>query len=57
MIAHKANRNVLVGDHVTGKITIHLKDVTWREALRVVALSGGLVTRQDGNITIVDVAH
>jgi len=55
MIARKGGRNVLVGDQVSGKITVQLKDVTWREALNVVTQSQGLVTRDSGNITIVDV--
>jgi beta-lactamase regulating signal transducer with metallopeptidase domain len=56
LIASKGGRNVLVGDQVGGKITVQLKDVTWREALDIVVQSQGLVTRQSGNITIVDVA-
>jgi bla regulator protein BlaR1 len=55
MIASKGARNVLVGDQVGGKITIHLKDVTWREALDIVVQSQGLVVRESGNMTIVDV--
>ena len=56
MIAQKGERNILVSDKVSGKITVRLKDVTWREALDIVAQSQGLVTRQSGNITMVDVA-
>lgn len=55
MIASKGARNVLVGDQVGGKITVHLKDVTWREALDIVVQSQGLVVRESGNVTIVDV--
>jgi beta-lactamase regulating signal transducer with metallopeptidase domain len=55
MIARKGARNVLVGDQVKGKITLHLKDVTWPEALNAVVQSMGLVSRESGNITIVDV--
>jgi beta-lactamase regulating signal transducer with metallopeptidase domain len=57
MIARKGNQNVLISDRVGGKVTVHLKDVTWREALEIVAQSKGLVTRQSGAITIVDVPH
>lgn len=57
LIAKKGERNILVGDKVGGKVTVHLKDVTWREALDIVAQSQGLVTRQSGNMTIVDVAQ
>ena len=57
MIASKGNANVLVSDQVNGKITVHLKDVTWRQALNIVLLSQGLTARQAGDITLVDVAH
>lgn len=57
MIARKGNTNVLVSDQVNGKITVHLKDVTWRQALNIVAMSQGLVTRQSGDITLVGVGH
>ncbi len=57
MIARKGHQNVLVSDRVGGKITVHLKDVTWQEALQIVARSKGLVTRQAGDITLVGVAH
>lgn len=57
MIARKGNTNVLVSDQVNGKITVHLKDVTWRQALDIVAMSQGLVTRQSGDITLVGVPH
>jgi beta-lactamase regulating signal transducer with metallopeptidase domain len=56
MIAQKGEHNILVSDKVGGKITVHLVDVTWREALEIVAQSQGLVTRQSGNITFVDLA-
>jgi beta-lactamase regulating signal transducer with metallopeptidase domain len=57
MIARKGKRNVLVSDQVGGKMTLHLQDVTWQQALQIVALSKGLVTRQAGDITLVGVAH
>jgi type II secretory pathway component HofQ len=57
MIADKSGQNILVSDAVAGKITVHLKDIPWTKALNVVAQSQGLVTRQSGDITLVDVAH
>lgn len=58
MIAKNGNHNILVSDQVHGgRITLHLKNVTWQEALNVVALSQGLVTRQSGDITFVGVSH
>jgi hypothetical protein len=56
LIAQKGEHNILVSDKVGGKITVHLVNVTWREALDIVAQSQGLVTRQSGNVTFVDAA-
>ena len=57
MIARQSNHNILVSDQVHGKITVHLKDVTWEEALNIVAQLQGLVTHLSGNVTMVGVAH
>jgi bla regulator protein blaR1 len=57
MIARKSNHNILVGDEVRGRITIHLSNVTWRQALNVVAESQGLTTRQSDDLTVVGVSH
>ena len=57
MIADKSGQNILVSDAVRGKITVHLKEMPWTKALNTVASSQGLVTRQSGDITLVDVAH
>jgi beta-lactamase regulating signal transducer with metallopeptidase domain len=56
LIAQKGEHNILVSDKVGGKITVHLENVTWREALDIVAQSQGLVTRQSGSVTFVDAA-
>jgi bla regulator protein BlaR1 len=57
MIAEKGGQNILVSDEVRGKITVHLKDMPWTKALNTVVLSQGLVSRQSGDITLIDVAH
>jgi beta-lactamase regulating signal transducer with metallopeptidase domain len=57
MIADKSGQNILVSDAVRGKVTVHLKDIPWTKALNTVVLSQGLVTRQSGDITLIDVAH
>jgi len=46
-----------VSNEVHGKITVHLKDMPWSKALNTVVASQGLVTKQSGDITLVDVAH
>jgi len=57
MIAEKSGQNILVSNEVHGKITVHLKDMPWSKALNTVVASQGLVTKQSGDITLVDVAH
>jgi hypothetical protein len=57
MIADKSGQNILVSDEVRGKITVHFKDMPWTKALNTVVLSQGLVTKQSGDITLVDVAR
>jgi hypothetical protein len=57
MIAEKSGQNILVSDAVRGKVTVHLKDIPWTKALNTVVLSQGLVTKQSGDITLIDVAH
>ncbi|HEU4602157.1 MAG TPA: M56 family metallopeptidase [Steroidobacteraceae bacterium] len=57
MIARKGNLNVLVSDKVNGNITVHLKAVTSREALDLVSQSQGLIARQNGGVTFVDVGQ
>jgi type II secretory pathway component HofQ len=48
---------LLVSDQIQGKITVHLKNVTWQEALNIVAQSQGLVTRESSDVTIVGVPN
>lgn len=57
MIARKGNHNILVSDKVHGKITLHLKNVTWHQAVNVVVESQGLVARRSGDITVIGVPH
>lgn len=56
-IARKGNHNIVVSDKVHGRITVHLKNVTWEEAVNVVAVSQGLDTRQSGDITVLSLPH
>jgi len=57
MIARQSNHNILISNQVHGKITVHSKDVTWQEAVNIVAQSHGLVTHLSGGVTMVGVAH
>lgn len=56
-IARKGDRNIVVSDQVHGRITLHLKNVTWEEAVNVVALSQDLDVRQSGDITVLSLSH
>lgn len=52
-LAEIGQHNLIVADGVTGPISLHLKDMTWREALNVVVQSKGLVvTDQQGVLWI-----
>jgi len=42
-LAEIGQQNLIVADAVSGQVSVHLKDMTWREALDVVVISKGLV--------------
>ena len=42
-LAEIGQQNLIVADGVTGQVSLHLKDMTWREALDVVVHSKGLL--------------
>ena len=50
LIAEVSNLNFLIGDDVSGTISIKLVNVPWDQALDVILDSKGLEKRQDGNI-------
>lgn len=52
-LAEMGQHNLIVADGVTGPVSLHLKDMTWREALDVVVQSKGLeATSKDGVLWI-----
>jgi type IV pilus assembly protein PilQ len=53
LIAEVSNLNILVGDDVTGTITIKLVNVPWDQALDVILETKGLGMKQDGNIAVI----
>ena len=53
LIAEVSNLNILLGDDVTGTITIRLVDVSWDQALDVILESKGLAMRAEGNIVLI----
>jgi type IV pilus assembly protein PilQ len=50
LIAEVSNLNILIGDDVTGAITIKLINVPWDQALDMILETKGLGMKADGNI-------
>jgi type IV pilus assembly protein PilQ len=50
LIAEVSNLNIIVGEDVTGKITMRLVDVPWDQALDVILQSKGLGMSRVGNV-------
>jgi type IV pilus assembly protein PilQ len=50
LIAEVSNLNFLIGDDVSGTLSIKLVNVPWDQALEVILDSKGLEKRQEGNI-------
>ena len=46
-LAAKAGINLILGEEVTGKVTVHLEDVPYAEAMRLIAESKGYAFIQD----------
>lgn len=49
-LALRSNVNILIGDGVTGRVTILLRNVTAMEAMRVIVESKGFVLREEKNL-------
>ena len=49
-LAAKANVNLILGDEVTGKVTVNLKGVSYEEAMQLIAESKGYAYVKDNNI-------
>lgn len=50
LIAEFSQKNVVISPKVTGNISIHLRQVTWREALNVILTTANLAQREDRDI-------
>lgn len=53
VFAEFTKMNLVLSDSVQGKVTVHLKDVPWDQALDIVMRSKGLVASQSGNVLLV----
>ena len=50
-LAAKAGVNLILGEEVTGKVTVHLENVPYAEAMRLIAESKGYAFIQDKTVT------
>ena len=53
LLSEVSNKNFVLGDDVTGTISIKLVNVPWDQALDIILDTKGLDKRQDGNIIII----
>ncbi len=53
ILAQFSHSNFVISDAVKGSMSIHLKDVPWTQALRVILKSQGLSKQQVGRITMI----
>ncbi|MDF1797092.1 MAG: type IV pilus secretin PilQ [Coxiellaceae bacterium] len=53
ILAQFSHSNFVISDEVKGSMSIHLKDVPWTQALRVILKSQGLSRQQVGRITMI----
>jgi len=53
IIAKAAGKNFVISESITGSMTLHLKRVTWRQALDVVLKANGLGTRDYHNVYLI----
>ena len=49
-LASKAGRNVIMGDEIIGKVTVHLENVPYEEAMQLIAESKGFTCVKDKNV-------
>lgn len=53
LLSEVSNKNFVLGDDVTGSISIKLVNVPWDQALDIILDSKGLDKREEGNIVII----
>ncbi|HPB67934.1 MAG TPA: secretin N-terminal domain-containing protein, partial [Candidatus Omnitrophota bacterium] len=50
LIAQKSGMNIITGKGVSGNVSVYLKNVQWKDALRIILDSNGLAYKNDGGI-------
>ncbi|ALB24201.1 Type IV pilus biogenesis and competence protein PilQ precursor [Piscirickettsia salmonis] len=53
LIAEFAQLNLVINDAVQGTMSLHLKKVTWQQALNVILMTEDLTESRQGNILII----
>ncbi|APS51138.1 hypothetical protein AVI50_10005 [Piscirickettsia salmonis] len=53
LIAEFAQLNLVINDDVQGTMSLHLKKVTWQQALNVILMAEDLTENRQGNILII----
>lgn len=53
LLSDVGHANIVVGDDVSGRVTIRMKHVPWDQALDVVARAKGLAVEHDGNVLFI----
>lgn len=53
-LAQFSGKNVIVGNSITGRVSLQLASVSWEEALRVVLKSQGLIAESDGPVIYIE---
>ncbi len=53
LLSEVSNKNFVLGDEVTGAISLKLVNVPWDQALDIILDSKGLEKREDGNIILI----
>jgi type IV pilus assembly protein PilQ len=53
LIAEFSHKNIIIGDHVTGRVSIKLRNVSWRQALDTVLNIQNLYQREENGVIFV----
>lgn len=57
MLAEVGRINIVVADHISGSVTLKVKNVSWKTAMQMVLRAKGLDADKDGNVLYVDTAQ
>lgn len=57
LLAEMRGLNLVVGEEVSGRITLRMQDMSWERALELVLESQGLRQRRDGKLLVITRAH